>query len=123
MIIGHVKVENNAVITHRDSFLLDSLSVVSVRRPWLGGAWLIAIGMGGFAFSFSDLLYPNEIITLSTIAGAVVLIGLSTAQLSLLSRDLKGTELASAVWGTPSDLQRIRRKIVTARQQLASTHE
>lgn len=33
MILGYVSVDGHAVVTHRDSYLLDQLSVVSVRRP------------------------------------------------------------------------------------------
>ena len=35
MIFGSVSLNENAVVTHRDSYLLKSLSVVSVRRVFL----------------------------------------------------------------------------------------
>ena len=118
MILGFVKVENNAVITHRDSFILSSLSVVSVRRPYLAGAVLLGLGAGGFALAFADLLYPDEVLTLIISAIAILVLGSQIGQLSLLSRDLKGTELSSAVWGHPSALQKIRKHIVEERQRI-----
>ncbi|MEM8497844.1 MAG: hypothetical protein AAF542_07450 [Pseudomonadota bacterium] len=117
MIIGFVKVEDGAVLTHRDSFILDSVSVVSVRRPYLAGSILLGTALLGFAIAFADLLYTDEMITIAAVSLAILIIGLMTGHLTLLSRDLKGSELSSAIWGTPRALQQIRQRIVIERQK------
>lgn len=117
MIIGFVNVENWTVVTHRDSFMLSNVSVVSVRRPYLAGAILLCGASLGFGLAFIDLLYESELITLACVAFGLLVVGTQTAQLSLLSRDLKGTELSSAVWGTLGSLQKVRTKIVRERQK------
>ena len=114
MIIGYVTVNKNAVVTHRDSYLIKNLSVVSVRRPYLTGAMLLGGAFFGFGIAFGDLLYTGEIITITGSSIAAMIAGSQVGQLSLLSRDLKGSELSGAVWGWHSSLQRIRREIVEA---------
>ncbi len=114
MIIGSVKIGNRAVVTHRDSYLIANLSVVSVRRPYLAGAILLGGAFSGFGFAFSDLLYANEIIAIAGLSFAAIIAGSQIGQLSLLSRDLKGSELSGAVWGRHSSLQHIRMEIVAA---------
>ncbi len=114
MILGSVTVNNKAVVTHRDTYRLANLSVVSVRRPYLAGAMLLGGAFLGFGFAFGDLLYIGEIITITGLSVAAIIAGSQVGQLSLLSRDLKGTELSGAVWGWHSSLQRIRREIVEA---------
>ena len=117
MIFGHVKVEDNAVTTHRDSFILDTVSAVSVRRPFLAGAVLLSFGFAGFSVAFMDLLYIHEIVSFTGISAGLLLIGSQIGQLSLLSKDLKGTELSSAVWGSPRALQQIRSQIIEERRR------
>ena len=114
MIIGSVEVNKNAVVTHRDSYLLTNLSVVSVRRPFLAGATLLGGAFVGFGMAFGDLLYNHEITTISAVSIAAILAGSQVGQLSLLSRDLRGSELSGAVWGRYSNLQTVRSDIVTA---------
>ncbi len=123
MIIGFVKVEDGTVLTHRDSFILDSVSVVSVRRPYLAGSLLLSSALLGFSASFADLLYMGEMLTLAALSVAIAIIGLMTGHLTLLSRDLKGSELSSAVWGTPRALQQIRQCIVIERQKSQARKE
>lgn len=112
MIIGSVNIENGAVVTHRDSYLLKSLSVVSVRRPFLGGAVLLGASFGGFAIAFGDLLFPGEIAGILGLSVFALIAGVQVGQLKLLSRDLRGSELADAIWGQYSNLNHIRSKIV-----------
>jgi len=112
MIIGFVKLENGAVVTHRDSYLLKNLSVVSVRRPFLGGAILLGASFGGFSIAFGDLLYPGEIAVILGLSAFALIAGVQVGQLKLLSRDLRGSELADAIWGQYSSLNHIRTKIV-----------
>lgn len=114
MILGSVTVNKNAVVTHRDSYLLTNLSVVSVRRPFLAGAILLGGTFLGFGIAFGDLLYNHEIATISAVSITAILVGSQVGQLSLLSRDLRGSELSGAVWGRYSSLQIIRGEIVTA---------
>lgn len=114
MIFGSVEIDKSSVNTHRDSYLLPNISVVSVRRPFLAGALICAAGFGGFGFSFSDLLYPGEI---KAIVGGVVtalFAGVWLGQLKLLSRDLRNSELSGAIWGSYGHLNRLRREITTA---------
>lgn len=122
MIIGFVEIENGSVSTHRDSYLLPSITVVSVRRPFLSGSLMCAVGFGGFGIAFSDLLYPHEI---QIIIGGVIaslVAGVCLGQLKLLSRDLRNSELSDAIFGSYSHLNRIRREIITAMRSTGEDH-
>ena len=114
MIFGSVTVNKKSVVTHRDSYLIKNLSVVSVRRPYMAGAMLLGCAFIGFGVAFGDLLYTSEIISITGLSTAAIIAGSQIGQLSLLSRDLKGTELSGAVWGWHSSLQRARSEIVEA---------
>lgn len=118
MILGSVHVSEKAVTTHRDSYLLGSISVVSVRRPFFGGAILIAFGLTVFTLAFGDLLYVGEIISFAMAIALIVFAGAQIGQLKLLSRDLRGSDLSDAIWGQCSHLNMIRREIVGMRQSL-----
>ncbi len=118
MIFGSVSVNENAVVTHRDSYLLKSLSVVSVRRVFLAPGLLFGAGFTGFGIAFSDLLYPSEIITIFSAVIAAIITGAQVGQLKLLSRDLRGSELSGVIWGRYSALNKIRTEII---QKLSST--
>ncbi|SDU42463.1 hypothetical protein [Stappia sp. ES.058] len=120
MIFGHLHIDERSVSTHRDSYLLPTLSVVSVRRPLLAPALILAGGISGFAAAFSDLLYPGEIEACIGIAIGAAFSGFHLAQLQLLSRDLRGSELTGAVWGTRGELDAKRREIVAALPVAAS---
>lgn len=113
MIFGFVKIENNAVNTHRDSYLLENLNVVSVRRPLMGAGLIGAAGSAGFGLGFSDLLYLSELTALGLMGLVSMTIGSQVAQLKLISRETKGTELAGAVWGSAAALNKIRAAIVS----------
>ena len=116
MIIGRIVIDHNggAVHTHRDSYLLDNLSVVSVRRPLLPAGAMLGIGLAGFAISFGDLLYLHELLVIAGAAGLALAFGIQAGQLKLLSRDLRGSELAGVVWGQYRHLNHIRRDIAVA---------
>ena len=65
MIFGTLRIEGDALSTHRDSVLLSTLTMVSVRRPFLSSALIFACGFAGFGVSFADLLYDSEIAALT----------------------------------------------------------
>ena len=114
MIIGFVKLENGAVVTHRDSYLLSNLSVVSVRRPYL--AMTVSLGglLAGFAGVFSDLLYGHEMAWMVLICAGATILGSQIGELKFVSRDLRGSELSSVIYGHYGRLNRIRREITQA---------
>ena len=114
MIIGSVIIEGRAINTHRDSYLLENLSVVSVRRPMLLPSLMFALGIGGFGFAFADLLYSHEILIVAAAVLVGLLLGVWLGQLKLLSRDLRGSELSDVIWGSYTRLNSVRRQIITA---------
>ncbi len=114
MIFGTVTITPRAVETHRDSYQLAHLTVISVRRPLLAGSILGAGGMGAFALAFGDLLYAYEIAGMAATAMLSLLAGFRLARIRLLSRDLRGSELSCLIWGSWGRLQRVRREIVAA---------
>lgn len=111
MIFGSVNVTPHAVETHRDSYRLEDLSVISTRRPLLGAASLFALGFGGFTAAFADLLFDHEITAIIGTCAAVLLVAVWLGQLKLLSRDLRGSELSGVIWGSYRHLNRLRRDI------------
>lgn len=116
MILGTVTIDpaQGAVHTHRDSYLIATLTAVSVRRPLLPAGFLFGLGLSGFGLAFADLLYPGEIAALIGAVGLLFGVGWQIGRLSLLSRDLLGSELSGAIWGRHAALQRIRADIVAA---------
>ncbi|MEM7060257.1 MAG: hypothetical protein AAF557_21970 [Pseudomonadota bacterium] len=118
MILGRMEITPRAVETHKDSYLLGNLSVVSVRRPFLPIGVLAVIGGGAFCLSFGDLLYAYEIAVIGMTALSLLVLGLVIGQIQLLSRDLRGTELSGMIWGSFGHLNRIRREIVAAMREV-----
>ena len=115
MILGFISIDlaEGAIHTHHDTYLLRDISVVSVRRPFLASALTFGGGISGFAAAFLDLLYPVELSTLAVIGGGIVLLGFQVGQLSLLSRDLRGSDLSGAVWGRYASLNAKRRAVAS----------
>lgn len=118
MLIGSIHVNEKAVTTHRDSYLLDKISVVSVRRPFLSGAVLFAIAGFAFSYSFNDLLFAGEIITTSGFSACAMIAGIQIGQLKLLSRDLRASPLGDAIWGHYGTLNAVRMQIAGKLQEL-----
>lgn len=112
MILGTITITNDVVTTHRDSYLLGSLTVVSVRRPILIPSLMVGLSGAAFGLAFADLLFMSEIAAIGIIASGAIFLGIQLGQLKLVSRDLKNTELSSAVWGQYHDLQHHRHAIV-----------
>lgn len=114
MIFGSIRIEDDAVITHRDSYVLDTITVVSTRRPLLVPAVIMAFGLGGFGLRFSDLLHAHEVVGLMSASAMAMAAGSQIGLLSLLSRDLKSLEQSGAIWGWYPALRRHRDHIVAA---------
>lgn len=117
MILGSINISKRAVSTHRDSYLLENLSVVSVRRPLLPSAAIIGGGLAGFSVAFADLLHTHELALLVGLLAVALIVGFQAGQLKLLSRDLRGSELSGAIWGQYGRLNQIRMQIVAAISQ------
>ncbi|MEM9766052.1 MAG: hypothetical protein AAF968_26795 [Pseudomonadota bacterium] len=117
MILGRIEITNGSVETHRNTYNITDLRVVSVRRTFLPLGLLGALGLCGFALRFGDLLYPGEAIVLLSAGAAMLGAGLLIGQIQFLSRELKGTEFAGVVYGTYGHLNRLRREIVRAMHQ------
>ncbi|CTQ58145.1 hypothetical protein [Roseibium album] len=115
MIFGTFSMDAVAIHTHRDSYLIAGLSVFSVRRPFLPLALTITLGLGSFGLAFHDLLWLHEQLAIAGLCLASLVGGWTLGQLQLLSRDLRGSELAGAIFGTYGHLNRLRREIIAAR--------
>ncbi len=117
MIFGKFRLGETALHAHNDSYVLDSISAVSTRRPFLSTGLVLGGLTAGFVLSFRDILYPSEITGLSVAALLCVVGGLSIGQLHLISRDLRGSPIADAVYGTYGHLNRLRPLIVNAAER------
>ncbi len=123
MIFGKFQLSNNAIHTHNDSYVLTNITTISARRPFLGASIMLSALMVIFTLSFIDLLFMHELgIFLFSIL-ATLFLGLWLGQLQLLSGDLRGSELGTAVWGSYAHLNRIRREIAEAVSQLNSSEQ
>lgn len=111
MIIGSVSIDQVAGVlnTANDSYPLDRRTVFSVLRPFRVIGWMSVGLLGSFAIAFRDLLWMHEIGICAGLALPVFLIGETIAQLVLSNRDLRGSDLSVACWGTYADLNRLRR--------------
>lgn len=111
MPFGEFYIKNKAVHTHNDTYILSNVTAISARRPFFGAGFLIAVLMFGFVAAFYDLLYPSEMIAIGLGVTACLFAGLWLGHLQLLSRDLRGSELGTAIWGSYRELNHIRRQI------------
>ncbi|SFJ14735.1 hypothetical protein [Albimonas pacifica] len=118
MIFGSVSVSSSTVETHRDSYRLAGISVISVRRPLLPGGVMLASGGSGFGLAFGDLLHIHEVVLLALVIAGGLLAGTRVARMQFLSRDLRGSDLACVIWGSHGRLALVRREIVAAIQTL-----
>ena len=116
MIFGSLSVDHEAITTHRDTYLLDQLSVISVRRPFLPMGLLLALGLSGFGIACFHLLFAHELILIAAVCILCLVGGWFIGQLQLLSRDLRGSELMGAVYGSYSALNKKRQEIMTAKR-------
>lgn len=119
MILGYARVSGGMLETHRDSYVLSSLKVVSTRRVFFAPTIALSAALMGFAISFIDLLYWHEIGAMFAGIFVALLAASQLGQLKLLSRELNGNELSGAVWGQISDLNQIRSDIA---QRIDASH-
>jgi hypothetical protein len=117
MIIGYINVTDTSLETHNDSYALASISAVSARRPFLSAGVMIGGLSGLFGLAFFDILYTRELIILAAISLLSILGGLLIGRLQLVSRDLRGSPIADAVFGTYKHLNRLRPQILNARDR------
>lgn len=122
MIIGKVEtIRAGALITHNDTYAITDQTHIFVIRPFR----MVGTGIGGaliaFAWGCHDLLYMHEFAVLGGIIAGLVLLGERVAHLSIINRDLPGSELSTALWGTYGDLNRVRRDIDAANPKPAQS--
>jgi len=114
MIFGKLRLAENALHTHNDVYLLEGIKAISTRRPFLSAGLVIGTLIAGFTISFSDILYPGEIAALIVTAFLFAIGGFTIGRLQLVSRDLSGSPIADAVYGTYPHLNRLRPLIADA---------
>lgn len=114
MIIGSYDIRSGLLETHNDSYTLSRGTHVSARRPFLAGGMMMALLLGAFGATFYDLLYIHEWGVLVASVAACLTFGLKVGQLTLVNRELRGSDLSTALWGTYGHLNLIRREIADA---------
>lgn len=114
MIFGKLHLGATALHTHNDSYVLQGISAISTRRPLLSTGLMIGALSATFTISFMDILFPTEIAVLAATALLSMVGGLFIGQLRLVSRDLRGSPIADAVYGTYAHLNRLRPQIAEA---------
>lgn len=114
MIFGKLSLGANALHTHNDSYVLQSVSAVSTRRPFLSSAVAVSAFLTLFGVGFVDILYGEELLALAIFVSVALTLGLTIGQLRLVSRDLRGSPIADAVYGTYGHLNRLRPQIADA---------
>ncbi len=120
MIVGRLEIHDSTVSTHRDSYAIEQLTVVSVRRPLLAPMLMSSIALGAPCVAFADLVVAHEAAAVLMVIAGLLAVGLRAACLRLLSRDLRGSELGEVVWGDVGRLNRERRRIVEAMRKTSA---
>ncbi len=124
MIIGKLRLGETSLHTSNDSYVLQSITAVSTRRPFLSAGLMIGGLTAAFGVAFADILYPGELIALAAVAFLATLLGWKIGLLLLVSRDLRGSPIADAVYGTYRHLNRLRPEIADAVERAKATkHE
>lgn len=114
MIAGSYDIYPGLLETHSDSYTSSRGTHVSARRPFLAGGVVSAILLSVFGAAFHELLYVHEWGILVGSVAACRTAGLNIGQLTLVNRELCGTGLPTALWGTYGHLNLIRREIAAA---------
>jgi len=114
MIFGKLEINGSVLETSNDSYALASVSAASTRRPFLISGLMVGTLVAAFALSFWDILYLGERIASLFMSAAALWSSLNIGRLQLTSRDLRGSELADANFGTYRHLNRERPRILAA---------
>ncbi|MEL6919843.1 MAG: hypothetical protein AAFO77_02305 [Pseudomonadota bacterium] len=120
MIIGTVSIDRLAGVlnTSDDSYPLDGRTTFSALRPFRVMGWMGVALLGSFAIAFHDLLWMHEIGICVALALILALMSETIAQLVLSNRDLRGSDLSVACWGTYAHLNRLRRELSSTARAL-----
>ena len=114
MILGKLHLGETSLHTHRDSYVLETISAISTRRPFLSAGAMITVLTTGFGWSFADILTTGELLALSLVSLSSLAGGVGIGQLHLVSRDLRGSPIGDAVYGTYRHLNHERLSITEA---------
>ncbi len=114
MIFGKEPTIKPGVLHTHTSYTLVPGTNVSAPRPFRWPGYGIAALLSGFGFSFHDILYLQELITLGGIAICSVIAGSLLAQLALTNAHLRGSTMTIALWGTYPHVNRLRRQVADA---------
>lgn len=117
MIIGRIDITETTLETHNDSYALASVSAISARRPFLSAGFMIGGLTALFGLAFHDILYAGELVALTSVSLISLFGGLFVGRLQLVSRDLRGSPIADAVFGSYRHLNRLRPQILNARDR------
>ena len=118
MMLGFCNIDGDVVHTHQGTYFLDSVTNLLSPLVFLGTGLMIAAAAGGFAWSFWDILWPMErlsLVALSALSGAA---GVSIRQLKFISRDLTHAQQSCVIYGLSSVISAKRYEIAASRQKL-----
>ena len=111
MILGTLDVKDGQLFTKNGNYQLDVVSVISTRRPFLSSGLTMTALLSLFGLGAYDILKVSELVALTVVIGIALAASLTIGQLHLVSRDLRGSPMADAVWGSYRRLNAERRKI------------
>lgn len=117
MILGELEIDETIGLLHapRTSYTLKNVSVSGVTQPLLPSALIFSAGAAATGISFFNVLQTHERISIAIFVILALVFGWSAGRLKLRSKELRsGDELADAVWGSFSALNKKRRDIIRA---------
>ena len=120
MVFGTLNIGETSLHTHNDSYILEGIKAVSTSRPFLSSGVMISALTTVMGVGFADILYAGELTAVGAVASVSLILGMKIGQLRLISRDLAGAQATDAVYGTYAHLNRERRKIAAAVEQVKS---
>jgi len=121
MIFGICEVRGNKIVTSKTTYVITSETKPDVRRILLLPSLVVIVGLSMFAIGFSDLLYVHEITFIVTMLAVAAFVGTQFARLVVLDRVTRGTEQMSAIYGTHTELQFVRRDIDAVLDELTDS--
>ncbi len=115
MIIGQVEdIGRGYLRTHKDTYAITDQTHRFVVRPFRPIGTSLACALVGFAWGCFDLLYVHELAILAGCAVAAIVAGERIAHLAIVNRDLPGSQLSIALWGSAGTLNAVRKQIDAA---------